>query len=378
MTSAESRRFFVYPLPLLKGICIAGVILIHLTATCTETSRFGGLFHILVLLNSLSRFAVPLFLVFSGFYLSLNARNERAAPFYRRTLKYLLVPYLLYSLLYSLLQGAAGVRPARLLFDFLRGAAAPHLWFGLLIMQLYLLHPLLRRGYLACRHRLALVLAALLVQIAWSTFASTLLPSLVSRLATSLFSVSSPLAAKAGGELSRWAGIAFVAHLGYFLGGYYLLDRAGDIRRWLLRPAVATVGLLVWFAAAAGIAVSWIVPLSRGIAWEALPHPYLLHHLLTPPLSLAAFASLLYFAARPARRPGPCRRGLHALGLYAYGVYYLHPLFITLIAGAFRHWTGTVPVDSMAFQLLRLLLVPGAAWFTAQLLARLPFGKYFT
>jgi len=378
MTSAESRKFFVYPLPFLKGICILGVILIHLTATCTEMSRFGGLFHALVLLNSLSRFAVPLFIVFSGFYLSLNARNERAIPFYRRTLKFLLIPYLLYSLLYALLQGLAGVRPTRLLFDILRGSAAPHLWFGLLIMQLYLLHPLLRRGYLACRHRLAPVLAALLVQIAWSVFASTLLPALVARLATTLFSASSPLAATISREVARLAGIAFVAHLGYFLGGYYLLDRAGEIRNWLRRPTTATVGVLVWFAAAAGIAASWSIPLSRGIAWAALPRPYLLHHLLTPLLSLAAFATLLSFAGRPERRPGPCRRGLHAFGLYAYGVYYLHPLFIMLIAGTFRHLTGAVPIDSAAFQLLRLFLVPTAAWFTAQLLARLPFGKYFT
>ncbi len=377
MTTPESRQFFVYPLPALKGTCVLAVVLIHLTASCTGLTRFGWLFQGLLLINSLARFAVPLFVVFSGFYLALNPANERALPFFRRTLKFLLFPYLLYSLLYSALSGTLG-SPGRLLRDFLLGSAAPHLWFGLLILQLYLLHPLLRRRYLASRHRSALVLGAFLVQVGWQVSSVTWLPQAATWLGTVLLPGAPSLTEAAARAVPRLGELAFLSHLGYFLGGYLLLDTAEEVRRWLRSPAMVIIAALVWLAAATGIAASWYFPMARGISWEALPHPYLVHFLLTPLLSMAALVVLLPAVQRKSHHPGPLLRGLHAFGLFAYGIYYLHPLFILLVAQWFRLLTGAVPYHSLWFQGLRGAFVAVAAFLTAQLLARLPFGRYLT
>jgi len=55
-----------------------------------------------VFANTLARFAVPLFIVMSGFYLSLHTRNQHALRFYRRTLPGLILPYVVYTAIYIL------------------------------------------------------------------------------------------------------------------------------------------------------------------------------------------------------------------------------------------------------------------------------------
>jgi len=61
--------------------------------------------------------------------------------------------------------------------------------------------------------------------------------------------------------------------------------------------------------------------------------------LLAIPLAVAAFSMIV--AWRPAWRwPSPVRRAVHVSGLYAYGVYYLHPIVLTLTAWALYRYFG--------------------------------------
>ena len=168
MQTIESRQFFIYPLSLVKGICILSVILLHVTTGSAGMKQSQCLTSSLIFINCLTRFAVPLFIALSGFYLSLNPRNESAVPFYRRTLKFLVVPYVIYSLIYSLPAFRKSGNLLEVVRNLLTASASPHLWFGLLILQLYLLHPFLIRWYRARRHHGTLIISAFLLQIAWS------------------------------------------------------------------------------------------------------------------------------------------------------------------------------------------------------------------
>ena len=82
------------------------IILIHVTGTFAERAPVDWFTAVLIFANSASRFAVPVFVMLSGFHLSLNARNEQYFRFYRRTLKHLVIPYLLYTALYTLVRGS--------------------------------------------------------------------------------------------------------------------------------------------------------------------------------------------------------------------------------------------------------------------------------
>jgi surface polysaccharide O-acyltransferase-like enzyme len=376
--TTESRTFLVYQLPFVKGTCTLGVILIHLTVGFSAVHPAGWTFASLLFLNSLGRFAVPLFVALSGFYLSLTPRNEHAVPFYRRTIRFLLVPYILYSLLYSAWNVLWHGHPWRLLSDLPLASASYHLWFGLLILQLYLLHPFLRRAYQACRHRGALVIAAFLLQIGWSILSITLLPAAWSALAAGLLPGSPHTAEAVRSGSSRLADLIFLSHLGDFVGGYYLLERSDEIRRIVKRPISALTGAIVWIAAAAGLAAYWGVPLSRGTGWNAMEHRYLMHFCLTPVLSMAALVPILSLSQHEDRLPRLVRRWLHSFGLYAYGVYYLHPLAISVLTLAYLYCIGPEPLQLAWFQAARYALVALTTLLAVKALARLPFGRYLT
>ena len=362
MKTVEARQFFVYKLPLVKGICILGVILIHVTVYATEMTRFEWLSSALIFVNSLVRFAVPLFIMISGFYLGLNRRNQVAGFFYRRTLKFLLIPYVIYSCIYSLPQLVKSHSPSILIKNLLTFDAQSHLWFIALIIQLYLLHPFLIRIYEACKCRGRLVFSAFLLQIAFSSSITALfphpyVPPFPVRFLTTMF---------------------FANYLGYFLAGYYLLENSEHARRLLLRRPTVMVGSLAWIVAGAGISSVWIATHSQGVIYEFIQNELarLARNILTPIITIGALVAIVAFASRLETKGTAVRRLLNSLGLYSYSIYYLHILFVRLGAFGLRH--SRITPDSVLFYLLLFPLTVLLTLVSVRLLARLPLGRYDT
>jgi len=142
----------------LRGLAILAVVLIHATAPATVYYSAGSakyLFYNAV--NSLVQFAVPLFLFISCVVLSFKQAHqpEPLAVFYGKRLKGVILPYLLWSLFYALLKSWLNGQINEFFWltrrgaELLTGTAFYHLYFLLIIMQLYLLLPwlikLLRR-----------------------------------------------------------------------------------------------------------------------------------------------------------------------------------------------------------------------------------------
>lgn len=130
---------------ILRTLATFTVIAIHVTAGYVLLSPLGYVG------NQLARFAVPLFIILSGFLLynsDLNGHGLKAIDFYRRRFDRVLWPYILWTLFYALMGGimaqdiAMALRqlPGHLLW----GTAAYHLYFLVIIIQLYLLYPFLR------------------------------------------------------------------------------------------------------------------------------------------------------------------------------------------------------------------------------------------
>jgi len=362
MQAAEARQFFVYKLPLVKGICILGVILIHVTVYATEMTRFGWFSSALIFVNSLTRFAVPLFVTLSGFYLSLNRRNEVAGPFYRRTLKFLLIPYLAYSILYSLPQLLKSHRPWILIKNLLTFDAQSHLWFIALIIQLYLLHPFLSRFYNACKRRGALVFFALILQIAYSSSITALFPhpyspTFLIRFLTTIF---------------------FPSYIGYFLTGYYLLEHSWHAFQVFQRRSSVIIGCLAWIVAGAGISAAWIATHSQGVIYEFIQNELvrLVRNLLTPLMTIGALIAIIAFVRGLETKQIAVRRLLNSLGLYSYSVYFLHILYVRLEVLGLRR--AHISPDNALFYFLLLPSTVALTLVSVRWLARLPFARYIT
>lgn len=91
------------------------------------------------LLDSASRMAVPLFIIASSCL--LFPLSYTAGEFWRRRARRLLVPFILWSLVYALAWGnpVSNLKDLMLNFNF----SAGHLWFVYMLVGLYLIMPLL-------------------------------------------------------------------------------------------------------------------------------------------------------------------------------------------------------------------------------------------
>jgi probable poly-beta-1,6-N-acetyl-D-glucosamine export protein len=358
MNIADSREHVVFQLPILKGICVLGVVWIHV-ADPWRMRPDHWLTGVVYFLNSLARFAVPLFFVASGFYLSINPKNDRPLRFYRRTLKFLVIPYVAYSLMYSLPRvWGRGDWLQSICSDLLFGTACYHLWFVPVMARAYVLHPFLIRWYRTLGQPSRLVVAGLVLPIFW--------PALLSSVQQTLPQAAIPLRWLLGSSNSWFT--ALPTYVGFFILGYFASEHSDKIPA-VRQRAVVVPSLLVWLAAATGIAA-----LSSG-PWS-LFHEQLMG-LLAVSLTLTASPAILGFVEDlPNRRP-VYRNVLRSIGLYAYGIYFLHPVFLDLSR---RLLVGVVGIRLESPFLLPLLFAV-TAWSTlkvVRIVARSPCGTYLT
>lgn len=135
------------------------VLLLHITGAylgaATDTEWFGSLYrdHMLFssILHSLTRFAVPCFIMITGAVTISRAENQDYQLYYRKTIRRMGFPFVVFSLLYFLaymlvfsLSAMRSGDYALLLYpvqSFLTGAPGYHLWYLYMMLGVYVLLP---------------------------------------------------------------------------------------------------------------------------------------------------------------------------------------------------------------------------------------------
>lgn len=134
-----------------RGIAMIGVVVIHSTAAVASNTTFGWNNQLVYLIiNKMASFAVPAFILLSGFVLCVRYEKpgkwEDLLLFYKNRFRFLLIPYLLWSLLYHVYHNSGTGESFYIwlkiyLTDLCTGAASYHLYFVPLIAQYYLITP---------------------------------------------------------------------------------------------------------------------------------------------------------------------------------------------------------------------------------------------
>lgn len=154
IAAARPRKEKLLALDFVRAFAILAVVTIHVTADATVQLQSGSTaWQGYVALNKLSNFAVPVFLFLSGLVLFYRYDGDwgakQAAVFYGRRLRQILIPYLLWSFFYYVYnQGFNGLAAIRVdLSDFasklLWAETSYHLYYIVIIVQFYILFPLL-------------------------------------------------------------------------------------------------------------------------------------------------------------------------------------------------------------------------------------------
>lgn len=147
---------------LLRIICAITVIMAHVShfykSAITDPGFFGQQYteHIVVILlyNILPRFSVPCFVMISGAFLLSDDRNSDYTFFYKKHIKKIGVPTIIFSLLYFLYSEAlsfyqiltnGGGFPDIMtpLINFLKGMPFYHMWYLYTLIGIYALVPVL-------------------------------------------------------------------------------------------------------------------------------------------------------------------------------------------------------------------------------------------
>jgi peptidoglycan/LPS O-acetylase OafA/YrhL len=225
--------------------------------------------------------------------------------------------------------------------------------FMSIIIQLYLLHPFLRRWTRTRGRPEAILIAAFAVQILWSTWAE-------------LLTVGT----------NEWQR-CFPSFIGYFVAGYYLLAHSEEAVRLARRPAAARAGGALWLAVAIALAVFVDLPMLRDLSDARRIAGTLAMEFLVPVMCFAALALVLPLVRREGFHETWAGRLLQSLGLYSFGVYLLHFFFLLVLGTAMRKGLG-LGVDDALYYVLLLALTTFGTLLTLRALARLPFGRYLT
>lgn len=192
----------IFYLDSLKVIAIFAVVLIHSASMPLYTSSpDSSIFAYANLLDSFSRFCVPVFFMASGAV--LLGRDYEISEFYRKRLTKIIPVLLFWSAIYLAFRvfvKGEPFEPIRAAMMFFGGHIYYHLWFLYVIVILYLLAPFMRKLILAMNSKEAFTLFVLWLGVA------VFLPHIES----------------VSGMKFNFAYRELGAYSGYFMLGYYL------------------------------------------------------------------------------------------------------------------------------------------------------------
>lgn len=350
MQPAQQAR--IEALDWLRAVACLGVIVIHVTAAplaLAQSAGTGAAF--LAALNQSARFAIPAFVFVAGaalFYTYGRAEQPLGRAFWRRRLIRVVIPYVFWTLVYMALSRQAGA--GGLVRALLTGGGFYHLYFVFLIVQFYLLLPLLRPLAVGLGRRWPAVLAALgLGHLGLMLLSQGYTQPVGHPLLDGLMGVHDRL-------FPFWL---FYFALGAAVGLHPETSRR--LSRRLRLPALGAAALaLVWMLTEVRTALG---SLDITVAYAATT--------LRPSAALYSLAALvLLFTPAPGRgRLGPW---IDSLAHHSYGIYLIHPLLLGGLQRAIAlldlGYTPSVVAGLWA-------VVTAGAWAAAALGSRLPVGR---
>ncbi|HEY7926327.1 MAG TPA: acyltransferase [Candidatus Dormibacteraeota bacterium] len=312
----------------LRALATVFVVVIHTTHWPPSASLFDGL-------DTLSRFAVPAFMLLTGVLLSYQYGGRRlsTSDFLRRRFSRSLVPWLAWAPVYAVFGWFFSTDPQHSVtgvVNFLIYGAG-HLWFLLLIPQMYLVYLVWPRRHLWW----------------WAAGALAL------QTALCVYRLYGPMPIGVD-QLFLWHGFQLLA----FWIGYFAVGVAAG-RTLLGRGEPSQLHWLPVVGAAAVVAISgWLM---IAVSYGGAPHgdfqvgtgAFLLPQ---EPLFVLAIAVLVWLVGGPLLSVGgPMARGIAVLSDNSLGIYILHPIVVFAIG---RQISGLLnpglPLSFVGFLVLTL------------------------
>ena len=155
MNGIKNNRLNNYDL--LRILCAIGVILIHVTGTyignsTTLINQNKEINYTLIeaFFDCIGRFAVPVFLMLTGVFTLSNPKNKNFSYFYKKSIKNIFVPTIIFTILYIIYQIIISftfkdISLKSIRYNVIHGEPYYHLWYMYMLIGVYMLIPFIIR-----------------------------------------------------------------------------------------------------------------------------------------------------------------------------------------------------------------------------------------
>lgn len=286
----------------LKGLAIMAVITIHTLTYFSKMPTITNLTLLYMVVIMLSRYGVPVFLIVSGFVL-YNKYNRmfNLNEFYLKRYMTIIPPYLIFSVLYEIWN--RGAITTAFINDLLTGRANQHLWFIILIVEIYIAYPVIMHVYNYFKNHSTtkyFLVFVFFIDIIYNTYMQP-----------------------------YWYIPLMLGWLFYFVLGMYIRDNYESIniktisrKYWFLIITVVCIGMVL------GIMQLENIHFSKNMLSNLL-NIYLFTQLLDilhcTALSVIVFyISMILYRAKKAKF-------VSVLGLYSFGIYLIHARIVVVV-----------------------------------------------
>lgn len=320
----------------LRVIATFAVIGIHITA------GYAAITSLAYVLNQLVRFAVPTFIIISGFllyYIYSPTRPMSTGNFYCKRIKRVLLPYINWSFIYFIITLVVSAQytgilntAVQFLSKLVCGTAWYHLYFVVIIFQLYLLYPWLRN--LMKQQPLALLIF---------TFILTLISQTILYLNMMHKIVLPP-------QYQSFYLVFFPVWIFYFVLGMYLAQNPEKIKALVINH---TVGItLMWIASLMLLFLDSYVTATHDSS-------------IRPSVMLYTVCTYFWLYSLALKLKYNFSSTMSWLSNQSFLIFLMHPFFLTVLLYAAHYimpslWNGNVGM--LGLYLATTALTIGATW----------------
>lgn len=345
-------------LDVLRAIACCMVVGVHVSAqqiTLLGTQSIS--FKFMNAMDCLCIIGVPLFVMISGALMLNPSHDSSIKNLYRHHILHLATAYIAWLLFYNIVDYIKAnaafsweTFKAEVLIDTLLGKGMYHMWFLPMILGLYVLTPVIKQMITSrklCEYFLVLYFI-------FNLFYAT------------IFKFSVPYTEIVDSLFSRLPMKMLEGYIGYYVLGYYLDTYFTSIRKRSFY-AILMLGVTNFL---------WEVTVCNRESATSGELSTILNDPLTVNVFFAALAIFLLLRQlfKNINTEGFFYRICRGLGRYSFGVYLIHPLFLTWLT---EHQITTLLLPVPISIPLMILLVVSVSYVFVWILSRIPIiGKY--
>jgi surface polysaccharide O-acyltransferase-like enzyme len=344
----------------LRAIAILAVIAIHTSAYYSIMERATFLTFLYMSVDTISHFAVPLFVCISGFVLYNKYQGSYSrGKFYKKRFLSVIPQYLVFSLIAVLFDfigtvyfGESWKRSIPdIMYQILTGTAFYHLWFFVLIIQLYVLYPVIEKVFSWCAGKNKIP------ELLFLCYAIQLVLSLLSIDETSLV----------------WTATLFLGYMFYFVLGMYI--RSLRVQLPSLDHARKYSGILFVFLVFATVIGIGILYKSYFRIDFSLPFG-IISAVDTPAYILALFTLCLLVAVKISRwKENLWAKSLQLIGDFSFGIYLVHAFIMVIFVSIISPKIGFTVYHPLFFPVVFLIVLISSVC-VVYILRKVPYHEF--